>query len=162
MVGLPEENFRTVRGYQLQSRGGGQLTPALEDYLEMVYRLCMQSGYARVGKLSELLHVKPSSASKMISKLTQLGFVEYDRYELILLAEKGRQSGEYLLKRHDTIECFLKLLGCENALEETELIEHSLSASTVSALGCLLDYFQSDSSLLSGFSRRLRQWNAAE
>jgi DtxR family transcriptional regulator, Mn-dependent transcriptional regulator len=161
MVSLSEENFRTVRGYQLQSRGGGLLTPALEDYLEMVYRLCMQHGYARIGKLSELLHVKPSSASKMISKLAQLGFVDYDRYELIILTEKGRQTGEYLLKRHDTIECFLKLLGCENPLEETELIEHSLSASTVSALCCLLDYFQSDRGLLSGFYDRLHLTNSS-
>lgn len=159
MDSLPDENFRTVRGYQLINQSGGQLTPALEDYLEMVYRLCKLHGYARVGKLSELLHVKPSSASKMISKLALLGYVEYDRYEIIHMTEKGQREGEYLLKRHDTIECFLKLIGCENPLEETELIEHSLSCSTVTALGCLLDYFQSDNTLLTGFYDRQRLWN---
>jgi DtxR family Mn-dependent transcriptional regulator len=158
MDSLPDENFRTVRGYQLQSRGGG-LTPALEDYLEMAYRLCVQHGYARVGRLSELLHVKPSSASKMISKLALLGYAEYDRYEIIRLTGKGLQTGEYLLKRHDTVECFLKLIGCENPLEETELIEHSLSGSTVTALACLLDYFQSDTAALNSFLSRLRLWN---
>ena len=162
MIGLPDENFRTVRGYQLMSQGGGQLTPALEDYLEMVYRQCAQHGYARIGKLSELLHVKPSSASKMISKLSQLGHVEYNRYELILLTDKGRQTGEYLLKRHETIACFLKLIGCESPLEETELIEHSLSGSTVAALDCLLDYFRSDSAVLSGYAKHQSQWTSAE
>lgn len=147
-----EEDFRTVRGYQLLSRQ--DLTPALEDYLEMAYRLCLQNGYARVGKLSELLHVKPSSASKMISKLAGLGYIEYDRYEIILLTDKGRETGAYLLKRHDTIEEFLKLIGGGSPLEETELIEHSLSNSTVMALSELLDYFRSDDRLMADFIRR--------
>ena len=30
--------FRTIRGYQLANSRTGQMTPALEDYLEMVYR----------------------------------------------------------------------------------------------------------------------------
>lgn len=151
MNSLPVEDFHTVRGYQLLNQQDGRLTPALEDYLEMVYRLCLQQNYARVGKISELLHVKPSSASKMITKLAGFGYVEYDRYEIILLTEKGRETGAYLLRRHDTVESFLKLLGCSNVLEETELIEHSLSASTVLALSGLLDYFQSNSNVLDGF-----------
>ena len=146
-----EEDFRTVRGYQLLNQQDGRLTPALEDYLEMAYRLCQQYSYARVNKLSELLHVRPSSASKMISKLASLGYLEYDRYEIILLTEQGQKTGAYLLKRHDTVESFLKLIGCQNPLEETELIEHSLSASTMLALRDLLEYFQSDNDAMSGF-----------
>ncbi|NCB52810.1 MAG: DtxR family transcriptional regulator [Clostridia bacterium] len=134
-------DFRTVRGYQLYNRREGQLTPAMEDYLEMAYRLHSQNSYARVGKLSELLHVKPSSASKMIFKLAELGYLVYDRYEIILLTEKGRETGAYLLKRHDILEAFLKLIGCAEPLEETELIEHSLSPATVSALNTLTDFF---------------------
>ncbi len=87
-----EEDFRTVRGYQLLNQQDGRLTPALEDYLEMAYRLCLQYSYARVNKLSELLHVRPSSASKMISKLANLGYLEYDRHEIILLTEKGQET----------------------------------------------------------------------
>lgn len=135
-------DFRTVRGYQLVNREEGQLTSALEDYLEMTYRLCMQNEYARVGKLSELLNVKPSSASKMICKLNHLGYLKYDRYEIIKLTESGLKIGQYLLKRHDAIESFLKLIGDVNPLEETELIEHSLSPSTVSDLITLIEFFQ--------------------
>jgi DtxR family Mn-dependent transcriptional regulator len=148
MNGPSDSDFRTVRGYQLMNRQEGQLTPALEDYLEMVYRLCLTYSYARVGMLSENLHVKPSSASKMIFKLASLGYLEYDRYEIILLTEKGRETGAYLIKRHDTVESFLKLLGCVNPLEETELIEHSLSPSTVSAINDLLDFFQTDDGIM--------------
>ncbi len=137
-------DFRTVRGYQLMNQQGGQLTPALEDYLEMAYRLCTENSYARVGKLSELLHVKPSSVSKMIFKLAALGYLEYERYEIILLTEKGREIGAYLLYRHNTVEQFLKLIGCTDPLEETELIEHSLSSTTVSDINTLLEFFKSD------------------
>jgi Mn-dependent DtxR family transcriptional regulator len=105
-----------------------------------------------VGKLSELLHVKPSSVSKMISKLAGLGYLKYDRYEIIMLTDNGRKIGEYLLNRHDTVESFLKLIGSSNPLEETELIEHSLRPSTVSDLTILLEFFESDPAARKNFN----------
>lgn len=135
--------FRTYRGYQILNQKGGQLSPAMEDYLEMIYRLCTMNSYTRVGKLSELLHVKPSSASKMIFKLADVGFVKYDRYEIIQLTEEGKKAGAYLLERHNIVEEFLKLLG-SSSLEETELVEHSLSPLTVARLRALLDFFKTD------------------
>lgn len=144
-------DFRTVRGYQLANQQEGQLTPAMEDYLEMTYRLCVENDYTRIGQLSELLNVKPSSASKMIFKLANLGYLKYDRYEIIQLTDSGREIGEYLLKRHETIEHFLKLIGSSNWLEETELIEHALSASTVLDLTDLLEFFQLDTAAYNSF-----------
>ncbi len=140
-------DFRTVRGYQLMNQHKGQLTPALEDYLEMVYRLCLQNKYTRVGKLSELLNVKPPSASKMIFKLAGLGYIKYDRYEIIQLTDIGHEIGTYLLKRHEIVENFLKLIGNKNPLEETELIEHTLSPATVEDINDLLDFFKTNTSL---------------
>ncbi|MDQ7092612.1 iron dependent repressor, metal binding and dimerization domain protein [Desulfosporosinus sp. PR] len=145
-------DFRTVRGYQLANQQEGQLTPAQEDYLEMAYRLCLENDYTRVGKLSELLNVKPSSASKMIFKLANLGYLKYDRYEIIQLTDSGRNIGKYLLNRHETVESFLRLIGNSNPLEETELIEHSLSSSTVSDLNNLLEYFRLDTAAQKGFN----------
>jgi Mn-dependent DtxR family transcriptional regulator len=146
-----DSEFRTVRGYQLQSRRAGSLTSALEDYLEMTYRLCIQHGYARVGKLSELLHVKPSSASKMILKLSDQGYLESERYDVIRLTEKGRSEGAFLLDRHDKVERFLNLIGSIDPLGETELIEHSLSPSTVSDLSDLLAFFREEEGLKEKF-----------
>ncbi|MEA4890994.1 MAG: iron dependent repressor, metal binding and dimerization domain protein [Peptococcaceae bacterium] len=144
-------DFRTVRGYQLANQRQGQLTSALEDYLEMTCRLCLENNYARVGQLSELLNVKPSSASKMISKLAGLGYLKYDRYEIIQLTDSGWEMGQYLLKRHETIESFLALIGSSNPLEEAELVEHSLSSSTVSDLNDLLEFFKLNPALQSSF-----------
>lgn len=134
-------DFRTVRGYQLANRKEGQLSSSLEDYLEMVYRLCLEDEYTRVGKLSELLHVRPSSASKMIAKLVRQGYLHSDRYETIRLTDRGMREGEYLLARHETVERFLQLIGSDDSLKEAELIEHSLSPLTISNLQILLSFF---------------------
>jgi Mn-dependent DtxR family transcriptional regulator len=141
-------DFRTVRGYQLANRQEGLLTPALEDYLEMAYRICRKNTYARVGQLSELLNVKPSSASKMIFKLARLGYIEYDRYGVILMTGAGNELGAYLLSRHETVEKFLRLIGSGNFLEETELVEHTLSPETVQKLRTLLDFFREHPSVM--------------
>lgn len=144
-------DFRTVRGYQVLNQQEGQLTSALEDYLEMTYRICVANSYARVGKLSEMLHVKPSSASKMISKLAELGYLEYDKYDVIKLTEKGQEYGKYLLYRHQVIERFLNLIGCSNPLEETELIEHSLGPETIENLSALYDFFEYNNDIYQSF-----------
>jgi Mn-dependent DtxR family transcriptional regulator len=142
MSGENGREFHTVRGYELLRQQKDRLTPAMEDYLEMVYRLCELSQYTRIGKLSEALHVRPSSASKMILKLSEKGFVDYDRYEIILPTEKGKNAGAYLLHRHQTIERLLHLIGSNELLKETELIEHVLSPGTVLRINTLLTFFE--------------------
>ena len=152
MTEHPDSYFRTVRGYQLQNQGQGRLTPALEDYLEMTYRLCLRDNYARVGKLSELLNVKPPSVSRMVSKLSYLGYLKTDRYDIIQLTDFGKKTGEYLLRRHEAVEEFLKLIGNQNPLEETELIEHSLSPATTDDLNVLLKFFRTREDVRQSFS----------
>lgn len=142
MSGESGREFHTVRGYELMHKGNDRLTPAMEDYLEMVYRLCLLNGYTRIGKLSDALHVRPSSASKMVLKLSEKGYVEYDKYEVILPTDKGKEAGAYLMRRHQIIEKFLLLIGSKELLVETELIEHVVSARTVDLLGTLLSFFE--------------------
>ncbi len=135
--------FRTVRGYQLLMRHKNLLTPAMEDYLEMIYRNSLDMGYIRINSLSELLNVKPPSATKMVQKLTALGFLCYQRYGIILLTENGKEIGEYLLKRHNIIEKFLKAIGIsDNLLLETELIEHNISVNTLNNIEILNNFLE--------------------
>jgi len=124
--------FHTVRGYQLLSQNKNKLTSAMEDYLEMIYRNSLVEGYMRINTISELLNVAAPSATKMVQKLTKLGLLDYKKYGIIFLTENGREIGKFLLERHNIIEVFLKNLGVkEDVLVETELIEHSLSATTL-------------------------------
>ena len=130
-----EREFRTVRGYQILDAESKALTASMEDYLEMIYRTCGEEGYARVNRLAERLNVRPSSTTKVIKKLKELGLVNYQKYGVIKLTEKGKALGSFLLKRHEVIEEFLKILGVEETrLKDTEMIEHDVSISTLRGL----------------------------
>lgn len=144
MSNSTEKKFHTVRGYQLKKQNKSRLTPALEDYLEMAYRLCIKESYTRINKLSECLNVRPSSTSKMVSRLVELGYLKYDNHTGILLTDKGKKTGEYLLERHNILEYFFTFIGSSNPLEETELVEHMLCPSTVYKIQSLLDFFASN------------------
>ncbi|NMB39410.1 MAG: DtxR family transcriptional regulator [Firmicutes bacterium] len=108
------------------------LTSSMEDYLEMIYRVCAKEGYVRMNKLADRLNVRPSSATKVVQRLSELEMVDYEKYGIIRLTEKGKVVGEYLLNRHHIIQEFLKNLGVEKMLlRDTELIEHCVSPSTL-------------------------------
>jgi len=68
---MEKDRFYTVRGYQIRFQKRKQLTPAMEDYIEMIYRESLKSPYTRVNLLSELLNVKAPSTTKMLQKLKE-------------------------------------------------------------------------------------------
>ncbi|RXI47760.1 DtxR family transcriptional regulator [Clostridium tetani] len=122
------KNFYTVRGYEILKKNKNLLTNSMEDYLEMIYRNSLISGYTRIKELSESLNIRPSSATKMVQKLSELGFVNYEKYGIVELTKKGEDIGGFLLKRHSIIESFLKNIGVEkDILVNIELIEHSVT-----------------------------------
>jgi len=126
-----EREFFTVRGYALQNQDDNTLTPSMEDYMEMAYRLGKDKNFIRMGDLAEALNVQPPSASKMVQKLSDMGYLNYKRYGVIEFTEDGRKVGKFLLERHETIEHFLKILGVtQNTLSDTEKIEHNISEET--------------------------------
>jgi len=140
---MQHDDFHTVRGYQLLAQENKLLTPAMEDYLEMIYRRIQDEGYMRINTLSELLNVKPSSATKMVQKLTELAFVDYKKYGIIFLTESGKKYGKFLLARHNIIEKFLKSIGIsDNLLIETELIEHNISINTLKSIDMLTKFLE--------------------
>ena len=127
------KGFYTMKGYQINE--AAELTPAMEDYLEMICRLMEDCSVVRLGELAEGLHVKPSSASKMIRLLSETGYINAEKYGYILLTEKGRQAGNYLLYRHDVLQRFLCILNhSDSELEQVEKIEHFFDKRTVENL----------------------------
>lgn len=136
-----DDGFRTIRGYQTMEESQ-TFSPAMEDYLEMVARLSSERGCTRIADISIMLHVKPSSASKMIGKLKSSGHLTIDRSGNIYMTVIGKKVANYLLYRHDTIERFLTCIGSTQARRETELIEHFLSSDTIIALETAMDKLQ--------------------
>ena len=137
--------FYTLKGYQDQEEP--ELTTAMEDYLEMICRLMRQSSVVRIGQLAESLHVTPPSASKMIRQLRMGGYILAEKYGYILLTDKGRQAGEYLLYRHGVLQRFLRLLNqSEDELEQVEKIEHFLNRRTIRNLDQLAARLETEQS----------------
>lgn len=151
---MEEQKFHTVRGYQLLEQNKKLLTSAMEDYLEMIYRSSLVEGYMRINTLSELLNVQAPSATKMVQKLSELGLLDYKKYGIIFLTENGKEIGKYLLQRHHIIEQFLKNLGVEESLlVETELIEHSITATTLHKLDTFNKFLDQNPEILQKFEQ---------
>lgn len=123
-------DFYTLKGYQLNDNA--QITSSMEDYLEMICRMLKKQDVVRINELADRLHVKPSSASKMVSNLKQLGLVSFEKYGYIKPTTKGFRVGEYLLYRHDVLNEFLCLINhSEDETEQVEKIEHFLDEKTI-------------------------------
>ncbi|AYF54687.1 transcriptional regulator MntR [Clostridium botulinum C] len=147
---MTSENFFTFSEYI--KKDINILTPSMEDYLEMIYRLSKSSGFTRINDLASALNVQPPSATKMVQKLSKLNLVKYEKYGAITLESKGRHIGKSLLERHEIIESFLKLIGvCNGILEETEKIEHTINPETLKCISNLLNYFNKNSKALESF-----------
>lgn len=133
--------FYTLKGYQKKNEY--ELTESMEDYLEMIYRCTVKDEYARVGDIAARLNVQPSSASKMIGKLSELEFIKFEKYGIIILTEKGQEVGKYLLWRHDVLYRFFCLLNqSADELTQVEQIEHFVNRMTVENIARLTEQMQ--------------------
>lgn len=68
-------------------------TASMEDYLERIYQLIEEKGYARVSDIADTLEVHPSSVTKMVQKLDKSGYVIYEKYRGSSLQQKVIKSG---------------------------------------------------------------------
>lgn len=123
-------------------------TPSMEDYLERIYKLIDEKGYARVSDIAEGLEVHPSSVTKMIQKLDKDEYLIYEKYRGLVLTNKGKKIGKRLVDRHELLEEFLELIGVdqENIYKDVEGIEHHLSWDSITCIASLVEYFKRDES----------------
>lgn len=121
-------------------------TPSMEDYIERIYDLIENKGYARVSDLAEELEVHPSSVTKMVQKLDRDGYLDYEKYRGFVLTDRGNKIGKKLVKRHDLLEEFLEIIGVdeENIYNDVEGIEHHLSWNSIDRMTDLIEYFKKD------------------
>lgn len=120
----------------------------MEDYLERIYLLIEDKGYARVSDIAEALEVHPSSVTKMVQKLDKSEYLIYEKYRGLVLTAKGKKVGKRLVYRHDLLEDFMKIIGVssENIYADVEGIEHHLSWDAIDRIGDLVQFFQEDES----------------
>ncbi len=145
-----EEKFFTFSN--LTKDIGSLLTPCEEDYVEMMYRMYLQSLPIKVNNLANSLNVKPPSVTKMIRKLSLKNIIYFEKYKYITLSNKGLEVGKFLIDRHNTIKKFLEILRVDVDInKETEKIEHTLSNETLSKINSLIIFFENHKNTLKFF-----------
>ncbi len=117
------------------------LSPSLEDYLEEIYRLAQNNKTPRVTDIASCLNVSLPSVSNALKRLTKLGYIKYYPYSDIILTDKGKNLGIFLVERNRIIRDFLLIINskCDLAAE-AEAMEHYLSMPTIEAINNLVNF----------------------
>lgn len=124
---MKKEEYFTLTGYH--QKKPNQISYAMEDYIEMIYRLTNRKEKLKLKELAYHLHVSNPSASIMIKRLRTLEIINSKG---LFLTEKGKKIGEYLLHRHNILICFFKWLNKKQySLEQVEKVEHFMDQHTI-------------------------------
>lgn len=144
-------DFYTFGEYM--KKDDSSLTAAMEDYVEMICRLSAIKGFTRIHELSQALNIQPPSATKMVQRLAEMGYIKYEKYGYLILEEKGKEIGAWLIKRHMIVEDFMRMIGINESmvLQETEKMEHTLSNDTASCVENFIAFWRSSPDLISRY-----------
>jgi DtxR family Mn-dependent transcriptional regulator len=109
------------------------LSPAVEDYLKVLYKLETRTedgAPVASGALAEAMGVSSASATNMIKRLAKLGLLTYEPYVGAALTEHGQKVALEVLRHHRLLELYLReVMGFEwgEVHDEAERLEHHIS-----------------------------------
>ena len=116
-----------------EERDQARPSPAVQDYLKAIYRVEEDTGRSSVAtsEVAAALGVTAASASGMLKKLLQLGFVgSGGRRGSVELSTDGRAAALEVIRHHRLLETYLVTkLGVpwDEVHGEAEILEHHLS-----------------------------------
>ncbi len=114
-----------------------KLTQSLEDYLEAMYVIGLNSKVVRVKEVAGFLNVKTPSVVDAIGKLTKKGLVAHEKYGYLELTGEGYRLAKEVYSKHEKLYKFLKdILGVSNATSKKDAcnIEHYISKEAMEKL----------------------------
>ncbi len=131
------------------------LSSSMEDYLEVIAELVELKGYATTLDISRYMSVSAPSVTKMLRRLDEGGFLDYERYHGIKLTAKGSKVAESMRQRHGTLLEFFGLLGITGAQanQDAEGVEHHLHPRTMAQLRKFITYLKSKPEVIEEFER---------
>jgi len=115
----------------------------MEDYLEVIAWLSEGDKTARVTEISKALGVKKPSVTSALTKLTQEGLVEHERYGQAKLTAKGERIAQDVFHRHETLRHLLTdILNVDPdiAAEDACKMEHTVSPVTMERLTKFVEF----------------------
>ena len=125
-----------------------------EDYLEIISELVELKGYATTLDISRYMNVSPPSVTKMLQKLDEKGYLEYEKYHGINLTEKGNKIAHSIRQKHDILLEFFEILGVgnETANQDAEGVEHHLNPKTIRQLRKFITFLKSNPKITEEFN----------
>jgi DtxR family Mn-dependent transcriptional regulator len=123
------------------------VTRIIENYIETIYDLEIKYGSAHTGDIASMLDIKPASATEMMQKLSEMGYVKYEPYHGVSLTPKGRKIAKELMQRHETLAKFLIIMGVDEETAEADActIEHHVTPKTMKRLTKFVEFVERDS-----------------
>jgi len=84
-----------------------QVTAAVEEYLEAIYKLQERSGVARTIDIVEALKVAPGTVTNTVERLEKEGYITHEPYKGVKLTERGLKIALQVVRRHRLSERLL-------------------------------------------------------
>ncbi len=117
---------------------------SVEDYLEAIYNIVLEKGYARTKDISQELKITPSSVTGMMRKLDSDGLINYEKYGAVTLTDKGREIAETIKEKHDILRAFLNILMISDKTADADAcrLEHDLSPESIKQLTRFVEFVE--------------------
>jgi len=114
----------------------------IEDYVELIYNIQKTKKIVHTNDVASSFQINPASVTEMFQKLSDEGYINYERYSGVTLTEKGRKIAVKTQKRHDTLKSFLILLGVDESIADEDAckIEHNVNPETMNKLRNFVEF----------------------
>lgn len=120
------------------------MTISEENYLKVIYHLSLVSPKGvNTNAIAGMLETKASSVSDMLKKLATKELVSYQKYQGVLLTDKGIRIAKMIVRKHRLWEVFLveKLhFSWDEVHEIAEELEHIKSEKLIKKLDAFLEF----------------------
>ncbi len=131
----------------MSTRKNKVISRRLEEYIEAIYTLKHIEGkkVVRIKDIANKMSVSMASVTDAMKRLSDMGFVEYEKRGYVDLTEKGLQIAENLFKRENIIKMLLcDILGIdeETAQKDACKMEHELSDETIEKILRLVKFLK--------------------
>ena len=136
----------TVRETPPRTPAGREMSAALENYLEIIFRLEMREGAARAGAIAEAAGVSRSTVTSTLKVLKDMGLVDYAPYSLVHLTDQGLVIGRDVAHRHFVFQEFLEnvlQIDPSTADDTACMLEHVVPADVIRRLGQFVLFLKS-------------------
>ena len=118
------------------------LSGNVEEYLELLYKLGPDGERVSTSMISENLKIAPASATQMLKKLANRGYVEYSPYKGAVLTSDGIKIAKKVTRKHRLLErflCDILKIKSDKIHDQACEMEHVLSDDAERALCHLLE-----------------------